>query len=107
MDRWYAYVDNKMYGPYAPEQLGEFIQPGTLICREGTEEWKPADGVPELSYLLRGAELPPPPNVGWLIRTAEAGTEAPISKWELPARIKAGRIAADTPVKHTDWDEWL
>lgn len=107
MDRWYAWVENKLYGPYLPEQLGEFIHSETKLCREGTEEWKAAKDYPELSFFLSGTPLEPPPNVGWLLRKANTSAVlGPFSKTKFLEMITAGEITVADFVKHTDWDEW-
>ncbi|MBI4178271.1 DUF4339 domain-containing protein [bacterium] len=107
MDRWYAWVDNKIYGPYLPEQLGEFVRPETNLCREGMEEWKPAKDHPELAFILRGMVLETPPNVGWMVRKANTpDVRGPFAKSELLRMMDAGQIAQGDFIKHTGWDEW-
>lgn len=107
MNRWYAWVDDQMYGPYAPEQLSEFVQPTTKLCREGTEEWRAAKDFPELALLLSGVPVELPPSIGWVVRLA--GTETvlgPFSKTRIMEMIEKDEIGSEDLVKHTDWDEW-
>lgn len=107
MDRWYAWVGNQIYGPYTPEQLAEFIQPESTLCREGTEEWKTAKDFPGLSFLLSGIPIQAPPTVGWLVR--RDGSDAvlgPFSKSKVTEMIQKGEIVGQDSVRHTDWEEW-
>lgn len=107
MNRWYAWVENQIYGPYAPEQLAEFVQPEMQLCREGSEEWKIAKDFPELAFLWSGAPLEPPPTVGWLVKkSGSADILGPVSKSKLTEMIHTGELGDADSVKHTDWDEW-
>ena len=107
MNRWYAWVENQTYGPYALEQLAEFVQPETRLCREGAEEWKIAKDFPELAFLWSGMALEPPPTVGWLVKKAgSADVLGPFSKSKLTEMIQNGEVGASDSVKHTDWDDW-
>lgn len=107
MDRWYAWVDNQMYGPYQPDQLSEFTKPETMLCREGTEEWKAAKDYPELTILFSNVNVEAKPSTGWLVRPI--GIEfvlGPFTKEIVMEMIDKGEITMDSEIKHTDWDEW-
>ncbi len=107
MDRWYAWVDSQIYGPYRPEQLTEFVKPDVLLCREGTEDWKSAKEFQELSFLWVAATVELPPNVGWMVRKAGSGAViGPFSKNALIEMVKKGDVLTNDWIKHTEWDEW-
>jgi len=107
MDRWFTWVDNKVYGPYVPEQLAEFIRPATLLCKEGGQDWRKAEDIPELGFILGGLPLDPPPNVGWLIRKKdETDVLGPYPKLSILQMITDGYITELDSIKHSDWDEW-
>lgn len=107
MNRWYAWVENQMYGPYTPEQLAEFVRPETLLCREGAEDWKSTKDYPELGFLLAGLPVEPPPNLGWLAKLANTDIVlGPFPKSRISEMIQKGELSREDLVKHTDWDEW-
>ena len=107
MIRWYTWVENQMYGPYQTEQLAEFIRVETMLCREGTEEWRAAKEFPELAFLLEGIPIELPPNVGWLVRKKDSDAVlGPFTKTKVSEMIRAGDISGQDEVKHTDWEDW-
>lgn len=100
-------MDDKLYGPYLPEQLSEFIRPETRLCREGTEEWRGAQDFPELSFLWSGVPVELPPSVGWMVRLEGSGAIlGPFARGALAEMIQSGEVSGEDMVKHTDWDEW-
>lgn len=79
---YFIYKDNRQQGPYTPEQLaGMGITSGTLVWRDGMEQWTPAWQVPELRDVIAGgaktsaAAPPPPPAVDATAAADDAGTE--------------------------------
>lgn len=47
--RYYTYIAGQTQGPYTVDHLKPFLQPGLMVCREGTESWVAAKDVPELA----------------------------------------------------------
>ncbi len=52
MSRWYLYENEEVIGPFYKADLSGRIDPETLVCRAGEEEWNPAQSVPELNNLV-------------------------------------------------------
>jgi len=65
MERWWVWENNEAKGPFEAGQL-DFVREDTMLCREGTEEWKTAASFSELADLVSsrtvpGSKPPPPP----------------------------------------------
>ncbi|MCS6858169.1 MAG: zinc-ribbon domain-containing protein, partial [Sandaracinaceae bacterium] len=59
---WYVAVDGEQKGPLTPAQIGEMIAEGRVgwdvyVWREGFDDWKSAQDVPELIQAIRGGAL--------------------------------------------------
>ena len=58
MSKWYLYENEEVQGPFEKPDLRGRIDPESLVCRAGEEEWNPAESLPELEDLF--AESPTP-----------------------------------------------
>lgn len=47
--RYYTYIAGQTQGPFTVDHLKPFLQPGLLVCREGSDSWVAAKDVPELA----------------------------------------------------------
>lgn len=62
MKKYYLLEGNKVVGPYTIDQLKEkSLRVDTLLCSEGTEEWKKISEFPELGVLKHILPPPAPP----------------------------------------------
>lgn len=52
MNQWYLYEDEEVKGPFDKDELSGRVDPESLICRAGKEEWNPAESIPELKDLF-------------------------------------------------------
>lgn len=52
MSTWYIYENEEVLGPYNPEDLTDYLEEDTLVCRAGEKEWQEAGNVPELANIL-------------------------------------------------------
>ena len=52
MKEWYLYEDDDVVGPFTGPELADKIEPDTLICPAGSEEWKKASERPEVQPYL-------------------------------------------------------
>ncbi|MGF1469223.1 MAG: GYF domain-containing protein [Sandaracinaceae bacterium] len=75
--QWHVVVDGEQQGPYPPSQVAAMLSEGTItwdayVWREGFEDWKPAQEVPELVGAVSG-EGPAPAASSDPYRSATAG----------------------------------
>lgn len=52
MKEWYIYEDDEVVGPFTGPELADKIEPDTLVCPAGSEEWKQASERPEVQPYL-------------------------------------------------------
>jgi len=52
MAQWYAYENDEVTGPFSEKELGQRIEPDTLVCPAGSEEWLKAGERTELQHLF-------------------------------------------------------
>jgi hypothetical protein len=60
MSKWYLYENEEVQGPFEKPDLRGRINPESLVCRAGEEEWNPAESVPELEDLFTEPPTPEP-----------------------------------------------
>ncbi len=83
---WHIVIDGEQFGPYAPEQIGEFLATGRIdweayVWREGFDNWVPACDVSELVDSIMGpasqgqAEAGAQPAAAAAGYTADAGAD--------------------------------
>ena len=63
--RWFHAADGKPHGPVAAEEIVAGIRsgrigPGTLVWREGMQQWAPVESTPEFQGELGGGGAAPP-----------------------------------------------
>ena len=80
MANWYLFRDSQTHGPYAEEQVKEWIRTGQVLaadklCREGDQNWSSADMLPE--FAGEAAKAPPPPPVAAPYAMPGAGPTLP------------------------------
>lgn len=64
MEKYYLLDGNNVIGPYTVEQLQQkSLKVNSLICQEGTEEWKKISEISELSILKQSLPAPAPPKI--------------------------------------------
>lgn len=81
---WHVAIDGTPRGPMRLEQVrahlehGE-VHPGSLAWRDGQDDWRPLEEIPELAALLPAAEPEPPAQAAAVARgpTAEAAAHLP------------------------------
>jgi TM2 domain-containing membrane protein YozV len=93
MANWYLFRDNQTHGPYAEEQIREWIRTGQVLpadklCREGDQNWSSADMLPE--FAGEAAKAPPPSPGAWryAMSTAELSRD-PAAKDRATAGVLA------------------
>lgn len=61
MSRFYAFIAGTVSGPFEIDELKKILRPELQVCIEGTEEWKLAGTVPELTQYLFSVQTPVTP----------------------------------------------
>lgn len=80
MNKWYVYENDEVVGPFAREELADRIDPETLVCPAGEEDWIKAEGIEELSTLLNTTEKESP--AAEVKEPAENKSEPPVPTLE-------------------------
>lgn len=52
MKEWYIYEDDEVVGPFEGPELADHIDPDTLVCPAGSDEWKKASERSEVRPFL-------------------------------------------------------
>ncbi|GEM_PF-4406423 len=60
MAKWYTYENNEVIGPFEANELESKVNPDSLVCRAGGEDWVKAGQVEELSKLFEDEQPQPP-----------------------------------------------
>lgn len=100
--RWFVYIDNKVYGPYSPEQLSPFLRHDTLVTRTGAEHWTPATQDPLLKDVLEGKISP---HLEWFVTRAGKAERGPIGHDALIAMIERHELELRDLIRHQSWPE--
>ncbi len=98
--RWFIYKDQKVYGPYSPEQLTTFIGPETPVTREGHEHWVPARQDPSLRDVLDGKVQP---SLEWYVNRRGHQVLGPMTRSALLAMVERGEIETSDLIRHESW----
>lgn len=98
--RWFIYKDQKVYGPYTPEQLSAFIDADTAVTREGHEHWVPARQDPGLKDVLEGKVEPA---LEWYVNRRGHQVLGPMTRSALLAMLERGEIETSDLVRHESW----
>lgn len=101
MANWYLFRNGQTWGPYADEQIREWIGLGQLLadeqlCREGEQTWNAVASLPEFSGALAGAPPPPaaaPPAGGTPYHVPQAPYQVPPAAYAPPPGSKDRTVA--------------
>ena len=75
MTRYYAWLNDAVAGPFAPEELrGLNLTRESQVCVEGSDAWVSASALPDLALLFAPAPARMPPS---LVTSAPASSSAP------------------------------
>ena len=83
MAKWYTYENNEVIGPFEVNELESKVNPDSLVCRAGGEDWVKASQVEELSELFEDeqpqppAEEPTPPEKDTEAQESESAQDLP------------------------------
>jgi hypothetical protein len=100
--RWFVYIDNKVYGPYSPEQLSPFLRPETLVTRAGAEQWISATQDPLLKDVLDGKISA---RLEWYVTRAGKPERGPLGHDALIAMIERHELELRDLIRHESWKE--
>ncbi len=100
--RWFVYIDEKVYGPYSPEQLTPFIREETYVVREGQEMWVHANEDPQLKDVLAGKVQP---SLEWFVGKTSKAMNGPFTRSALNTMIERHEIGPADLIRHQDWTE--
>jgi DNA-directed RNA polymerase subunit RPC12/RpoP len=105
---WYVVINGQQSGPYAPEQLGDYLANGAIdqqsfVWREGMASWETLSAVGELQSLFRQATPAPvtsaqvthTPSVESQVVSAEV--QNPVAQQAVQTELKTNQAAQVNP----------
>jgi len=101
--RWFVAIDGRVFGPYSPEQLTAFLQPGTMVTREAEVAWRAASEEPLLADVLAGKLQPV---LEWYVMKNEI-VRGPYTQAALLAILDRHEMKGDDLLRHVSWETFV